>query len=58
MKRQFIVKSRISRTVKKVAMNEGIVPDDSVALNASAQKWRCIHHATPEEKELIFYPMI
>jgi hypothetical protein len=39
-------------------MNEGTVPDDSVALNASVQKWRCIHHATPEGKERIFYPMI
>ena len=53
-KDNLVIKSSVSRTVKKSAMNEGVVSDDSVALNASTQEWRCIHYKTPEGKELIF----
>ncbi|MDZ7923316.1 MAG: transposase [Marinagarivorans sp.] len=53
-KDNLIVKSSVARTVNLCAMNEGVVSDDSVSLNASAEEWRCIRYKTPEGKELVF----
>lgn len=54
-KDNLIVKSSVDRTIKKAAMNEGVVSDESIFLNASTEEWRCIRYKTPEGKELVFF---
>ena len=42
------------RENNKIAVNEGVVSDECVTLNASAEPWRRITYKTPESNTLVF----
>ena len=48
------VVSAMPRENNKIAVNEGVVSDECVTLNASAEPWRRITYKTPESNTLVF----
>lgn len=48
------VVSSTKQDIQKIAINQGVLVDESIQLNASDQPWRRIIYCTPEGDKLIF----